>query len=145
MSSETTFTVLSADADLDHVVNMLRKAGRKADRQNGGRRLGRGIVAGGEVVSAVEDAVDYLVDTRLLPGKPRPATREALDNTIKAVFGTGKWKGTNPATVLRVLQERGILTLSAKGKVIYLLNGVVNAAADREMLLDESSDDGIPF
>ncbi len=98
MPEGTTFTVLSADADLDHVVNMLRKAGRQANRQNGGRRHGQGIAVGGGVAPVVEDAVDHFVAMRLLSGMPRPSTRDALTNTIKAVFGAGKWKGTAPAT-----------------------------------------------
>ena len=145
MPEETRFTVLSADTDLDHVVNMLRHTGRKAERLNGQRRSGKGSGGGGNGAKGldVDKAVDDFVAMFLLPGKPRPAKRATLLNSIKTAFKTGKWKGVASDTVLTTLQERGLLKFDSKGKVVYLLDEDFDDV--HEPLTGDDEDGDIPF
>ncbi len=143
MPAETEFTILSADADLDHVVNMLRGAKRKAKRLNGKQRpVKSGTVqsANGNGSASLDDAVEQYVEMRLLPGKPRPAKRNTLLNSIKSAFPARN--GISPEAILQALQEQGVLKFGPKGKVIYLLD---EADEDGEMLPLGDDEESIPF
>lgn len=145
MPEVTKFTILSADTDLDHVVNMLHGAGRKAERLNGTPQADKNGSANGNGGNGQDltDAVNNFVVMQLLPGKPRPAKRATLVNTIKAAFCTGKWKGTSPEKVLNILKEHDVVKINPKGKVVYLLD---NDPIDKPVV--SSEEDGmedIPF
>ncbi|MBF0155305.1 MAG: hypothetical protein HQL64_16320 [Magnetococcales bacterium] len=121
MPEVTKFTILSADADLDHVVNMLRTAGREAERQSGHRWSRQSVLSSVEDVldeeDAIEDAVDHFIAMLLSPNKPRPAKRASLINSIKAASRAEPWKGIAPGTILNVLLKRQVLRFGQKGKV----------------------------
>lgn len=145
MPEQAEFTILSEDTDLDHVVNLLRSSGQKAERLNGKKQPNKQnntqTTRMYEPVS-LDDAVEQYVVMRLLAGHPRPAKRATLLNSIKAAFPARN--GIAPETILKALQEREVLEFGSNGKVIYLLD---DAETDGEIMLleDNGNDEDIPF
>ncbi|ABK44590.1 hypothetical protein Mmc1_2089 [Magnetococcus marinus MC-1] len=124
LPEETAFTILSDDTDLDHVVDLLTRSGRHAKRLNGQQRKQKAYTKAGTGSDSTDvelgGAVKQYVEMRLLPGKPRPAKRSTLLNSIKAVFSPKD--GVSPETILKRLQDDGYLEINSKGKVVYLLD-----------------------
>jgi hypothetical protein len=124
MPPETEFLILSQDADLDHVVNLLRSAGRKVERIDG-------KAAKIEIASAptsaknrnnivkreVADMVEEYCAKQLQAGKPRPAKKTTLLNSIKSAFKNQK--DIKPEEILQALLKRGVVAIAAKGRVTY--------------------------
>jgi hypothetical protein len=123
MPPETEFLILSQDADLDHVVNLLRSAGRKVERIDGKAAK---IAIASTPISAptrkaanreVADMVEEYCAKQLQAGKPRPAKKTTLLNSIKSVFKNQK--DIKPEEVLQALLKRGLVAIAAKGRVTY--------------------------
>jgi len=134
MPPETEFILLSEDGDLDHAVNMLRANQRTARRVNG--KTGR--TARTLDTPAVEMAgLDY-ADHRLQSQKPRPASRKALLNDIKAYTKTRH--AVQPQSVLDWLQDNAWVEISGSGKMRY-----VDGRAEIAGLYPPPDDDDIPF
>jgi len=131
MPPETEFTLLSEDTDLDHAVNLLRDNGRVARRMNGRDGDKAKILSDSTTATAGQDYAELC----LKPGRPRPASRATLLNSIKAFNKT-----RHPAAaekVLSWLEEHGKVTLGPTGKTHY---------PDDSLPLGASEfDDDIPF
>ena len=119
MPADTSFLILSQDTDLDHVVNMLQSANRKAVRVDGkisSRNEESNIsvkLQDGSIIDAVEEY--YL--HHLQAGKPRPRKKKTLQNSIKSFFK--KRKHIKPDEILRGLVDHKFITIDDQGRVIY--------------------------
>jgi hypothetical protein len=145
---ETEFIILSQDGDLDHVVSLLRSAGRKVERLDGktakieiaskpGSAKSRQPVA----TPAKRSLDDFVEDYRrqhLKTGKARPAKKTTLMNSIKSCFK--KHKDANPEKIVQTLLERGIIAIDGKGRVTY-----PDAALESPLLSAESNSGELPF
>lgn len=124
---ETEFLILSQDSDLDHVVNMLRSAKRKVRRINGKTKkvkIANSPAASQGVLSETDDIrsndVNVIEEYSLQvlhSGKPRPAKKTTLINSVKSYFKNRK--EIDPEKVLQNLMERGIIAINEKGRVTY--------------------------
>lgn len=129
MPPETQFVILSQDADLDHIINMLRRADRKAERINGkvkkiksahasiDKRVDKREPENGTINSVIEEAIEKYTLQHLQAGSSRPRKKATLLNSIKAFFK--KRKGIKAEDILQGLVERGILHIDEKGRVTY--------------------------
>ena len=147
MPKETEFIILSADSDLDHVVNMLHDSERKVERLNGAHRPNKnnsedGISWAGLDVNKI---VDAFVEIRLLSGEMRPTKQSSLLKAIRTVSRAQNWKGVSPETVLNALLERGICKIVANAKVLYLLDRNLDRNLEEEESVLPDFDDDIPF
>lgn len=142
MPPETEFLILSQDADLDHVVNLLRSAGRKVERIDGKTSK---IEIASKPASAknpqpatttakrsLDDFVGDYCRQHLKTGKARPAKKTTLMNSIKACFE--KHKDLNPEKIVQALLEHGIIAIDEKGRVTY-----PDAALESRLLATESN------
>jgi len=144
MPPETEFLILSQDGDLDHVVNLLRQAGRKVERLDGKSAkieiTERPISAAGRHTTTAERkwSLDELVQDycrqQLQTVKTRPAKKTTLLNSIKATFK--KRKEARPEEIMQALLERDIVAIDKKGRVTYL-----EAASTAATLATASNDD----
>jgi hypothetical protein len=148
MPPETEFLILSQDADLDHVVNLLRRAGRKVERIDGKASK---IKITSTPVSAqspqpvnlaekrsLDEFVEDYYRQELQNGKTRPAKKTTLVNSIKTKFR--KRKEVKPEEVVQVLLKRGIIAIDEKGRVTY------PETASTVPALSSTSDNGeLPF
>ena len=132
MTPDTEFLVLSRDSDLDYLIDMLRRAGRKAERLDGNTYPEFGAVAAvqeaiaaspvpdvgeDERVSALGAAVEDYRAVHITGRRTRPARRLTLLNSIRA-----HCKGNaliDSDAVLQELIRRGVLTVGRGGQVIY--------------------------
>ncbi|CAK0773067.1 hypothetical protein CCP3SC5AM1_810010 [Gammaproteobacteria bacterium] len=127
MSPETEFLVLSQDGDLDYLIDMLRRAGRKVARVDGNTYSGFTATAthqdslpdaadtagsGSSLEIAAEDYLTVHINGR----RARPARRFTLLNSIRSHF---KGSGIDPDAILQELLRRGVLSLGRGGQVIY--------------------------
>jgi len=134
MPPDTEFILLSEDGDLDHAVNMLRANQRTARRVNGKTATtSRTLDA-----SAVEIAGRDYADHRLEAKSPRPASRKALLNDIKAYTKTRH--AVQPQYVLDWLQDNGWVENSNSGKIRY-----VDGRPEIARAYPSPYDDDIPF
>lgn len=127
MPPETEFLILSQDADLDHVVSMLRSLGRKAERIDGKTqklKITKRPVSAQNCKATTNtekrshvDFVEEYYRQQLQTGRPRPAKKATLLNSIKSSFK--RRKEVNPEKVVHVLLERGIIAIDEKGRVTY--------------------------
>ncbi len=125
MPPETEFVILSQDADLDHIINMLRKADRKAERINGKAKRVKKPHAlkdnqeplNGTTNSLIDEAIEKYTLQHLQTDNSRPRKKATLLNSIKAFFKKRKWIKTED--ILQGLVERGILHIDEKGRVTY--------------------------
>jgi len=152
MPPDTEFILLSEDGDLDHAVNMLRANQRTARRVNGktattSRTLDASAVrVNGKTAttsrtldtSAVEIAGRDYADHRLQAKSPRPASRKALLNDIKAYTKTRH--AVQPQYVLDWLQDNGWVENSNSGKIRY-----VDGRPEIARAYPSPYDDDIPF
>jgi hypothetical protein len=148
MPPETEFLILSQDADLDHVVNLLRSAGRSVERIDGKASkieiaekpapAKSHPTAAKAAKRSLGDLVEDYYRHQLQTGKPRPAKKTTLLNSIKSSFK--KRKDVKPEEVLRLLLERGIVAIDGKGRVTY-----AEAATASPPLPAESNDGDLPF
>jgi hypothetical protein len=127
MPPETEFIILSQDGDLDHVVSLLRHAGRKVERLDGKAskiEISPKPAAAKSRPSAAtttKRSLDELVEDycrqQLQTVKTRPVKKTTLLNSIKSCFK--KHKEVNPDKIMQALLERGIITIDEKGRVTY--------------------------
>ncbi|CAK0772504.1 hypothetical protein CCP3SC1_670014 [Gammaproteobacteria bacterium] len=141
MPPETEFVVLSQDSDLDYLLDMLRHAGRKAERLDGNTNAGFTSVistqdsvssdtgTGGAVLSLEAAAEDYRI-VHIASRRTRPARRLTLINSIRSHF---KGSGIDPEAVLQELIRRGILTVNRSGQVIYRDRVYSNSLQERSV------------
>jgi hypothetical protein len=146
MPPETEFLILSQDADLDHVVNLLRSAGRQVERIDGkaskieiapkpaSAKKTQPVAATAK--RSLDDFVDSYCRQHLKTGKARPAKKTTLINSIKSCFK--KHKEANPEKIVQALLERGIIAIDGKGRVTY------PDAALKSPPLSIASNDGEP-
>jgi hypothetical protein len=147
MPPETEFLILSQDTDLDHVVNLLRRAGRKVERIDGKASkiqiADKPISAKGrhtattQIQRTLSDFVEEYYGQQLQTGKPRPTRRTTLLNSIKTRFK--KRKEVKPEEVVQALLERGVIAIDSKGRVTY-----PEAAIDSPSAPPASKNDEIP-
>jgi hypothetical protein len=122
MPPETEFVVMSQDNDLDHLINMLRRAGRKVERLDGNVFQGfdstADPAAGSSQVSfAIESAAEHYWRVHLTGPRGRPARRLTLLNSIRSYFkGTA---GVEPDAILQELIRQGMLTMGRSGRIFY--------------------------
>jgi hypothetical protein len=145
---ETEFLILSQDGDLDHVVSLLRSAGRKVERLDGKTSK---IEIAPKPASAkshqpatttikrsLDDFVRDYCRQHLKTGKARPAKKTTLMNSIKSCFK--KHKDANPEKIVQALLERGIIAIDGKGRVTY-----PEAALESQLLSAEANSGELPF
>jgi hypothetical protein len=147
MPPETEFLILSQDADLDHVVNLLRSAGRKVERIDGkaskieiAPKPASAKKPQPATLAAKRSLDDFVEDYRrqhLKTGKARPAKKTTLINSIKSCFK--KHKEVNPEKIVHALLERGIIAIDGKGRVTY-----PDAALESPLLTAESNNSELP-
>jgi hypothetical protein len=125
MPPETEFLILSQDADLDHVVNLLRSAGRKVERIDGKSSqiaiikspvAVKGHQHARRAMPAADLAQTYYA-RQLQAGKPRPTRKTTLLNSIKSAFKNKK--DFKPEEIVQELLKRGIVAIDGKGRVTY--------------------------
>jgi hypothetical protein len=124
MPEETEFLILSQDTDLDHVVSLLRSLGRKVERLDGKTsqieiRNAPSPAKSQTTVArkTVSDFVNEYSMKYLQTGKPRPAKKTTLLNSIKSAFkNKGEFK---PEEIMQELLKRGILAIDGKDHVTY--------------------------
>ncbi len=122
MPPETEFLVLSRDTDLDYLLDMLRRAGRKADRFDGNTYPEFGADTPAQETTQVNDpllgnAVEDYCTAHIIGRRTRPARRLTLLNSIRSYFkGNAHVEGD---AVLQELIQRGVLSLGKGGQVIY--------------------------
>ncbi|MGH7601293.1 MAG: PIN domain-containing protein, partial [bacterium] len=145
---ETEFIILSQDGDLDHVVNLLRSAGRQVERLDG-KTSKIEIASKPAAAKKTQPATitikrtfdDFVADycrQHLKTGKARPAKKTTLINSIKSCFK--KHKEVNPEKVVQALLERGIIAIDGKGRVTY-----PEAALESPLLSAEAKSGELPF
>jgi hypothetical protein len=135
---ETAFEILSADKDLDHVIDLLRRAGRAATRLDG-----TAATASAPPPDAPNEALDEALETYqaafLKPGWSRPTSRKALLASLGSHF-KGR-KEVDPKQLLALMLKRRLIAIGPRDKVVYL---AYEDAAD-----DDAPpgifDDSIPF
>lgn len=130
MPTETEFTVLSEDGDLDHAINLLRAHQRVARRVNGKRS---------SEPSVLEIAAREYAAHSLQSNMPRPAREETLLNSIKAYVNNRY--AVRPETVLNWLKRSSLLEITPEGKLRY----IVTEPAVQGEVPPSDDDDNIPF
>jgi hypothetical protein len=145
---ETEFIILSQDGDLDHVVSLLRRAGRKVERLDG--KTSKIEIApkpasakshqpaATTIKRSLDDFVGDYCRQHLKTGKARPAKKTTLMNSIKSCFK--KHKEVNPEKIVQALLERGIIAIDGKGRVTY-----PEAALESPLSSAESNSGELPF
>lgn len=115
MPADTEFDVLSQDSDLDHVVDLLRAAGRKAQRSSGAQAAFNGPTAAGlpDVAKSCEEYRARVLKTEAC----RPVKRARLLNSITAYFQFSTAAAAEE--ILRALIQRKVVSIDANGKVQY--------------------------
>ncbi len=145
MPAETEFLILSQDVDLDHVVNLLRSAGRNVERIDG--KTSKIEIANKPASTprqqktatrSIAGFVEEYYLKYLQTGKPRPVKKTTLLNSIKSAFKNKK--EIKSEEVLQGLVARGIVAIDGKGRVTY-----AEAATEPPPLPAESSDGRQPF
>ncbi len=120
---ETEFIILSEDTDLNHVINLLHTAGRKATRING---KSKNITLDDsqdklnlkeEIDPPILDVVAEYYYQILQPGKSRPRTKKTLHNNITSYFK--KRKQIKPEKILQGLIDREFIEIDGHDRVIY--------------------------
>ncbi len=109
------FLILSQDTDLDHVVNLLRREGRKAARLDGKTAQANAAAVNKEL--GVEELIEVYFNKVLQNGNARPGKKVSLLKSIKSHLK--KYKGFNSEEILRGLERRGLLRIDGEGRVIY--------------------------
>jgi len=121
----TEFTILSKDADLDHLINLLTEFGYKAERL--------GVTS--DTKTTEIETVPQIIEQKIaeseiitiadqyfrerLSNKPnRPATEDKLLNSVKS-FCRDKCPGKEKA-VFNSLKEKGYFTILTSGKIQYI-------------------------
>lgn len=127
---ESEFVILSQDADLDHVIDLLRSMNRKAERINGKPTQVSSVI---KLPTGLDADLERYIQITLHPKMARPAKRETLMRSIRTAFQARP--DLRPENVLTTLLERGILRINSQGKVVYL-------DAEVEFQLDDGP---IPF
>ena len=105
---DTEFVILSGDRDLDHVVDLLHRENRRA------QRVGK---AGEPSEANHGDAIREYVADRLRPETPRPKRRQSLLKNIRSFFQNQA--GIDPNGVLNELIVRGVVLIDERGLVTY--------------------------
>ena len=129
-SPETEFLVLSRDTDLEHLMSMLRRAGRTVERMDGNTYLiqpGREIIdqVNREIaeskpptpVSELAEATDEYYGVHIAGQQSRPSRRIALLNSIRSYFKT--YLTLDPETVMEELFRRGVVSQNRNGQLRY--------------------------
>jgi hypothetical protein len=118
LHKETHFAIISNDADLDHVVNLLKGQGRSAERISTKKEENKTAptdtkttVEAPDLVSPIKTYCMHLVTY----SKNRPAKRDTLLNSIKNKF---KDSPESAVEVFRLLITQGAITVS-DNKVSY--------------------------
>ncbi|MBI5545647.1 MAG: hypothetical protein HY901_17305 [Deltaproteobacteria bacterium] len=116
LPANTSFAVLSRDADLDHVVELLKMAGRHAVRVSDAKPS---IPASQPFISSreIDEAAGEYRSAVLDSVTSRPSKKAALRNSIKAHF-TGR-KSVDADDVLRAILAKGWATIDGCGRVKY--------------------------
>lgn len=135
MPPNTSFFILSQDADLDHVVHMLQRIDRQAERLDGNteRLAALNVSAAPPKVTPslapipTHEAVQAYHRQHLQRARSRPAKKAALTNSIRAFFSNRK-QHVSPDTILQALMQRGIVAIDTQGRVTYLDNTPAPAA-----------------
>ncbi|CAK0751887.1 hypothetical protein CCP3SC15_170026 [Gammaproteobacteria bacterium] len=132
MPPETEFLVLSQDTDLDYLMDMLRRAGRKAERLDGNSYPGFGVaatvqdtssantdnaLAGNGTPLSLEAAAEDYRAVHITGRRTRPARRLTLINSIRSHFKGSV--GIDSEAVLQELIRRGVLSMGRGGQVLY--------------------------
>jgi hypothetical protein len=105
---DTEFVILSGDQDLDHVVDLLHRENRRA------QRVGK---AGEPAEANNGKAIREYVTDRLRPEIQRPKRRQSLLNSIRSFFQNQV--GIDPNGVLNELIVRGVVQIDEQGVVTY--------------------------
>ncbi|MGG6241641.1 PIN domain-containing protein [Nodosilinea sp. AN01ver1] len=114
LPQETHFVIVSHDADLDHVVNLLRSQGRTAERtgtQKEADKTKKTEAVGSTLISSVKIYCNHLITY----SKNRPAKKLTLINSIKNKFKESPELATE---VFSFLITKGAVTIS-ENKVSY--------------------------
>lgn len=118
LHKETHFVIISNDADLDHVVNLLKSQGRSAERMGTKKedketiaKATKTTVEATVTVSPIKVYCTYLVTY----SKNRPAKKDTLLNSIKNKF---KESPQTAVEVFKLLTTQGAITVS-ENKVSY--------------------------
>ncbi len=145
MPEETEFLILSQDTDLDHVVSLLRSLGRKVERIDGKTSQveirntpGPAASRSAAVQKTISDFVNEYGAKYLQTGKPRPAKKTTLLNSIKSAFKNNG--GFKPEEIMQELLKRGILAIDGKDHITYL-----EAASELQVLSPAPGNGEIPF
>ena len=105
---DTEFVILSGDQDLDHVVDLLHRENRRA------QRVGK---AGKPAEANNPAAIREYVADRLQPETTRPKRRQTLLKNIRSFFQNQA--GIDPNGVLNELIVRGVVLIDEQGQVTY--------------------------
>ena len=128
MPPNTSFFILSQEAHLDHVVHMLQRTDRQAERLDGNaERLAALNVPPAPPKAApaslvpvpTHEAVQAYHTQHLQRARSRPARKVTLTNSIRAFFSNRK-QHVSPDTILQALIDKGIVTIDAQSRVTYL-------------------------
>jgi hypothetical protein len=112
---------------LDHVVSLLRHAGRKVERIDGKTSKieitpkPASAKSHQSATTIAKRSLDELVEDycrqQLRTAKTRPVKKSTLMNSIKSCFK--KHKDVNAEKIMQALLERGIIAIDEKGRVTY--------------------------
>jgi PIN domain len=117
LHKETHFVIISNDADLDHVVNLLKSQGRSAERistkkeENKTTTTTKTTVESTALVSPIKTYCSHLVTY----SQNRPANKDTLMNSIRTRF---KGSPQFAVEVFKLLTTQGAVTIS-ENKVSY--------------------------
>lgn len=116
LPQNTHFTVVSEDADLDHVINLLKSQGRTAERINTKKEqmpteIPTQTAVSPQSASPTEDYCIYLIKH----SKTRPAKQDTLLNSIKTKFKDSDHDSMN---ILNDLVKHGAIVIN-NGAVTY--------------------------
>ena len=123
LPSDTDFVILSQDTDLNHAIDLLQSAGRKAIRIDGKiKNININSIKNQNdsnnkySIQFVDEIEEYYYQI-LQPGKARPRKRNTLQNNIKSYFK--KRKDIKPEEIIKGLLEKEFIKFDAQGRVIY--------------------------
>jgi hypothetical protein len=147
LPEEAEFVILSKDTGLDHVVEMLKRADRQAQRVTGRPSATQSPVRSrpAKAASAVEAAEEFWL-VQLSQQQSPPRRKEALRNAIRSYFG--RRSRVDCDAVIAELVVRGMVTFNGHGVATY--HFPVTDELDDEGLGEEPApafrdDDPIPF
>jgi hypothetical protein len=166
--ADSEYVVVSADSDLDHLVDLLQRLGRRVKRVNKSNdvpkssapatnRKSSSLPSATKVATTlpssmmIDEAVEDFIESYLRSLKGRPHRKQGLRNLINMYFG--KNSGIPGESVLEEIFARGYVTMNETGKLTYRLDQPMPPANGTEIThsellhdaYEDDEDDEIPF